>query len=118
MILTFWATRLAGWSCLALLAVLSLSPAEKIVRTSLGGHFEHITAYAGAAALMALGYRSRSRLGVLAMLIAYAGLLEQLQSFSPGRIAQLVDFTFSAAGVLIGTTIGWGFDALLTRWRR
>src|SRR6516164_1109054 len=43
--------RVLTGCCLVLLAVLSLLPAEEMVRTGLPGRFEHFVAYAGSAAL-------------------------------------------------------------------
>ena len=51
------AVRLAGWFCVALLAVLSLLPAEEMVRTGIGGRIEHVLAYAGTALLLGLARR-------------------------------------------------------------
>ena len=50
------ALRLAAWSCIVLIAVLSLLPAEEMVRTSLGGHVEHMLAYAGTVFITGLAY--------------------------------------------------------------
>jgi hypothetical protein len=71
---------------MALIAVLSLLPAEDMVRTGLGGHIEHAAAYAGTALLAGVGF-SRHGLGrIAAMLVVYAGVLEPLQHFSPAGI--------------------------------
>ena len=46
--------RLPAWGCVILLAVLSLLPAEEMVRTGVDGHLEHVIAYAGTAFLFGL----------------------------------------------------------------
>jgi hypothetical protein len=46
--------RLPAWGCVVLLAVLSLLPAEEMVRTGVDGHLEHVIAYAGTAFLFGL----------------------------------------------------------------
>jgi len=51
-----WALRLLTWCCVILLAVLSLLPAQEMVRTDLPGQFEHFIAYAGSAAIAMAGY--------------------------------------------------------------
>jgi hypothetical protein len=84
------------------LPILSLAPQGQIERTGLGGHAEHVLAYAGAAIAVALAYADRGLVRVLFVLLAYGGLLEFLQRFSPGRVSSLDDFAFSATGVLLG----------------
>jgi len=84
-----------------LLAILSLLPADEMVRTNLGGHPEHAMAYAGTAAMMGLGYPARLYRSV-PLLVVYAGVLELLQRLSPGRHPALEDwlagFTAAVAG--------------------
>jgi VanZ family protein len=109
------ATRIAAWVSIVAVAVLSLLPGSRIVRTELGGSLEHVIAYTGTALLTALAYEERGTLRPLALLVAYAALLEFLQKFSPGRHAQLRDFLFSAAGVMIGIA---GFTLLKALQRR
>jgi VanZ family protein len=96
------AVRLAGWACVVVVALLSLLPAEDMVRTDLSGHAEHAMAYAGTAFLLQLGYPRRS-LRIIAMLVAYAAVLECLQVFSPGRHAGVDDWLASSTGVVIGS---------------
>src|SRR3990170_4595146 len=94
------ATRLAAWVCIVAIAILSLVP--KIARTELGGHAEHVLAYAGTAYIVAMAYSERGTVQILFAFLAYAGVLEFLQRFSPGRTSSFEDFMFSAAGVLVG----------------
>jgi len=100
--------RIAAWGSVVALALLSLLPSGSIARTSMGGHAEHVIAYAIAAALLCWGYSgSAGQTRIVAALLAYAAILETLQQFSPGRTSQLRDFAFSAAGVLIGAALAW-----------
>jgi hypothetical protein len=92
--------RPAAWTCVAAIAALSLTPSDAVVRTGLGGHVEHTVAYAGTTFLAAAAYGGWMR--VAASMLAYAGALELLQHFSPGRTPSLVDYMFSAAGTVIG----------------
>ena len=48
--------RFLTWCCVILLAVLSLLPAQQMVRTGLPGRLEHFVAYAGSAAIATAGY--------------------------------------------------------------
>lgn len=105
--------RLLTWFCVILLAVLSLLPADEMVRTSLPGRLEHFIAYAGSAAVAVAGYgRSRGSMRIIGLFWMYAGTLEYLQHFSPGRHPSIADFAASALGALCGGLAVAGF------WRR
>ena len=93
--------RAGAWFCVVLLAYLSLIPGDLQVRTGFSGLLEHLVAYLGTAMLFALGYPyKRPQTGLV--LVAYAGLLETLQAFSPGRTAHPLDACASAAGAILG----------------
>ena len=105
--------RLLTWCCVVLLAVLSLLPAQAITRTGLPGQFEHFIAYAGSAAIAMAGYGlSRGGMRIIGGFWTYAGVLEYLQHFSPGRHPSLDDFAASALGALCGGL------AIALVWRR
>lgn len=94
------ANRFATWVCIVAIAILSLVP--HMPRTEMGGHSEHVLAYAGTAFIAAMAY-SECGIGIVLFgLVAYAGTLEFLQRFSPGRTSSFEDFMFSTAGVLVG----------------
>lgn len=93
--------RLAAWICVATLAVLSLWPASTVIRTGLGGHIEHVFAYAATAVIVALGYNELGLARIIAVLLTTAALLEYLQRYT-GRHSQFADFLFSSTGVFIG----------------
>jgi VanZ family protein len=95
--------RALTWCCVILLAGLSLLPAQQMVRTGLPGRLEHFIAYAGSAAVAMAGYgTSRGSMQIIGGFWAYAGILEYLQHFSPGRHASVADFAASALGALCG----------------
>jgi VanZ family protein len=108
--------RMAAWACILAIALLSLLPTEAIVRTSLGGKVEHVVAYLAAALLTAVGYGTGA--GVVLGLLAYAGALELLQAFSPGRTSSLVDYLFSAGGVGLGIILAVRLKTLADAWLR
>jgi len=59
--------RVLTWCCVILLAVLSLLPAQQMVRTGLPGRLEHFVAYAGSAAVAMAGYgASRGGMQIMA----------------------------------------------------
>jgi VanZ family protein len=99
-----------------LLAVLSLTPGEEIepLRTDLPGQVEHIIAYAGSAAIAMAGlWPEPQPVPIIGWFWFYAGVLEYLQNFSPGRNPALVDFAASAFGALCGGVA----VILIWRWR-
>lgn len=97
------ALRILTWGCVCLLALLSLLPAQEMVRTGIPGGLEHFLAYAGSASIATAAYgRKCGPMRVIGFLGAYAGLLEWLQHFSPGRHPAFADFAASAGGALCG----------------
>jgi VanZ family protein len=107
------ACRVLTWCCIFLLAVLSLLPTQAMVRTGLPGRLEHFVAYAGSAAIAMAGYgASRGGMEIIGALWVYAGILEYLQHFSPGRHPSIADFAASALGALCGGL------AIALFWRR
>jgi VanZ family protein len=105
--------RVLTWCCVILLAVLSLLPAEEMVRTGLPGRLEHFVAYGGSAAVAMAGYgASRGVVQIIGGFWLYAGILEYLQHFSPGRHPAIEDFAASALGALCGGL------AIAVLWRR
>ena len=99
--------RVAAWGALIAIGVLSMLPAAEVspVRTSMGGHVEHLLVYAAVALLTAVAYVDHSKIKIAASLILYAAALEYLQRYAPGRLSSLLDLTFSTTGVLIGLAI-------------
>jgi VanZ family protein len=101
--LTMRSIRVLTWFCVVLLAVLSLLPAQDMVRTGFPGRVEHVVAYAGSAAIAMAGYGARRGAAqIVGAFWVYAGILEYLQHFSRGRHPAIEDFTASALGALCG----------------
>ena len=106
--------RFLTWVCVGLLGLLSMLPAQDMVRTGFPGPLEHFAAYAGSGAIAMAGYGlNRGAVRVIGCFWVYAGILEYLQHFSPGRNPELVDFAASAIGALCGGVA----VLLLWRWR-
>jgi VanZ family protein len=100
------------------LAFLSLLPAEDVTRTGLPGGLEHFAAYAGSAAIGMGGYGlNGSRAPIIGAFWLYAGVLEYLQHFSPGRHPAVLDFAASALGALCGGIAVILISRWQTRWR-
>jgi VanZ family protein len=105
--------RVFTWCCVVLLAVLSLLPAQDMVRTGLPSRLEHFVAYAGSAAIAAAGYgATRGGMQIIGGFWVYAAILEYLQHFSPGRHPAVGDFAASALGALCGGLV------ITLLWRR
>jgi len=86
--------RFLTWVCVGLLGLLSMLPAEDIVRTGFPDPLEHFAAYAGSGAIAMAGYGlNRGAVRVIGFLWVYAGILEYLQHFSPGRHPAFLDFS-------------------------
>lgn len=83
------ASRFAAWGCNAAVAVLSLTPSEQMLRTGLSGHVEHVLAYAATALITAMAFSERGLSRIALALLVYAGGLEFLQRFSPGRTSSI-----------------------------
>ena len=98
--------RILTWCCVILLAVLSLLPAQDMVRTGVPGELEHFVAYAGSASIAIGGYGRRGAAGIIGLFWIYAGILEYLQHFSPGRHPSIVDFAASVFGAFFGGVVG------------
>jgi VanZ family protein len=101
-----------------LLAVLSLLPAEEMLRTGLPGRLEHFVAYAGSAAIAVAGYgATRGSMQITGGFWVCAAILEYLQHFSPGRHPAVGDFAASALGALCGGLIVALLLRRLAVWR-
>jgi VanZ family protein len=106
--------RVAAWTCVVLLAVLSWLPADDMFRTGVDGRIEHVVAYTGTMLFVGAAYALRvGVLRLMAMLIGYAGILEVGQNFSPGRHSSVLDFAASSVGVIVGAVIFHFIYALL-----
>jgi VanZ family protein len=96
--------RVAAWCCIGAVGIISLLPAVEVapMRTSLGGHAEHLLTYAATSMITAFAYLDHSRFKIAACLVLYAAVLEFLQRYAPGRLSSLEDLAFSAGGVMLG----------------
>ena len=92
--------RAAFWGLLGLLAFVTLSPIG--LRPEVGpADYERALAYIAFGTLAALAY-PRQRLGILAVVVAAAGLLEVGQNLSETRHGRVDDFLVKAASGAAG----------------
>jgi hypothetical protein len=92
--------RIIGWSLVAAIVVLSVVPATLRPETGLPHDFEHFAIFWATGLAFALGYSLTPLLATL--LIVFAGAVEILQLFIPGRHARLSDFIVDALASVIG----------------
>ena len=96
----------ASVSCFLAIVILSLLPRDVMTTMPTGAlkkTLEHFGAYGGTAFLAGLSPLRRASFPVsFAFFIAFAGVLEYAQHWSPGRDAGWDTFLASAAGALCG----------------
>jgi hypothetical protein len=107
------ALRFAGYAAVGLIGVLSLIPGALRPDTGAPGKLEHLVAYMGAAALVALGSSTPGERWQGLWLVPYAGALEIAQIFVPGRHSRFSDFVVSAIGALLGVVAAFGVAPIL-----
>lgn len=107
--------RPAAIVVIAGIALLSLVPGSLRLQTGASGNFEHALAYLAAA--MAVGLAWRSSLGWRGPVAfsAFAGLLEIVQIFVPGRHAGIDNWAASTCGAVIGIALAATLRGRLSR---
>src|SRR3954453_23156088 len=105
--------RVAAGSVAIVIAVASLSPQSPVIETGFGDKLDHLTAYLVLSLLVTLGWSGRVAPGVIVgAAVGFGGLLELLQTFSPGRQSDWADFAVNSLGALSGLAV-----AILVRSR-
>lgn len=107
------ALRIGGYASVVLIGLLSLIPAALRPDTGANGKLEHLVAYMGAGALLALGSSTPGERWQGLWLVPYAGALEIAQIFVPGRHSRFSDFVVSGVGALLGVVAAFGVAPLL-----
>ncbi len=96
-----------AWTCVVVIAVLSLLPGGDRPHTGLPGRTEHFIAYAGTGFLFALSYSDlRHRVMAWAGLAIASCVFEVLQNFVPGRSPNPLDALASTSGLTLGLILG------------
>lgn len=110
----------AAFACVLIIVVLSLLPAEEMPRTGIPDGTDHFIAYWGTGGLMALAFRGRGAVLLLAglALVGLGGLMEVLQQLSPGRSTTWSDFLMSGGGALAGLLMGTIAARIISYGRR
>ncbi len=98
------AARVAGWLLALAILILTVVPARLRPETGLSSHTEHFGIFVLTGIMFAYGYGRRLTLVALA-LVAFAGLIEFLQLFVPGRHARASDLAVDAASACVGVVL-------------
>ena len=98
--------RWAFWACTLAVLVLALMPIVPHIMPSTGwDKSNHMLAFAVLAVLGLWAYPGRMVVLLLGLL-AYGGLIEVLQSFTPHRFAEWADVLADALGLIVGAGLG------------
>jgi hypothetical protein len=98
--------RVSAWSCLAVIAVITLSPIGLRPETGLSPQIERFVAFAVVGALFAAAY-PRYILFAAMIVLGAAAMLELLQLLAPSRHGRLFDAGVKVAGGVTGLCAGW-----------
>lgn len=93
--------RVAFWACGVAVLVLSLAPVTTPMPSTGWDKSNHLLAFATLAFLGRGAFPGRA-VAVLAGLLAYGGLIEVLQSFTPDRSAEWADLLADGVGLACG----------------
>ena len=101
--------RLALWRwalglCMLAILVLSLAPPSSSLPTTGWDKSNHLLGFAVLAFFSHWAWPARTAVA-LAALLAYGGLIEVLQSFTPYRYADFVDLFADGVGLLLGELV-------------
>ena len=94
-------TRMIAWSLLGAMALFTLSPMDLRPHTHAPAHLERLAAFAVVGAAFAIAY-PKHRLAVLILVLCFAGVLEVIQHFTPGRHGRIRDGLVKAVGAAWG----------------
>jgi VanZ family protein len=108
----FW--RWAFGVCALAVLVLALLPRVTPMVTTGWDKGNHMLAFGTLAILGLCGFPRRAGV-VLTGLLAYGGLIEILQSFTPNRVAEWLDLVADAIGLLLGWGLVRAFDGVSRR---
>jgi apolipoprotein N-acyltransferase len=98
--------RVSAWFCLAVIALITLSPIGLRPETGLSPQVERFVAYAVVGALFAAAYPRYILFAALVVLGA-AVMLELLQLLAPSRHGRLFDAGVKVAGGVVGLYAEW-----------
>lgn len=107
--------RIAFWACAVAVLVLSLAPVTTPMPSTGWDKTNHLLAFSTLALLGRGAYPGRM-VAVLGGLLAYGGLIEVLQSFTPDRSAEWADLLADGVGLLVGEMLARLVWRHVIRW--
>ncbi len=107
--------RVALCLLLGVITWLALSPVPPRQADLGWDKLNHLAAFATLAVVAVLG-RCGPRWRIGAALLAYGGLIEVLQSFTPNRVGEWPDLLADSGGIALGLLLVAGWLRLLARW--
>jgi VanZ family protein len=109
--------KAAAWILVIAITVLSVvPPSQRPVTGVASSNFEHLAIYLASGLAFAVGYRDRLLI-VTCGLVAFAGMIELVQLFIPGRHARLSDFLIDSAASCLGVAL-FAVGNRIFRWMR
>jgi VanZ family protein len=109
--------QIIAWSLAAAIIVLSVVPPGLRPQTVAPHQLEHLAIFAAAGFAFGLGFdQKRSLLAIY--LVVFAGFIEFLQLFVPGRHARLSDFVVDAASIFGGLVTEYVVGQIYSRYSR
>jgi VanZ family protein len=109
--------RIAFWACAVAVLALSLAPVTTPMPSTGWDKTNHLLAFSALAFLGRGAFPGRA-VAVLGGLLAYGGLIEVLQSFTPDRSAEWADLLADVMGLLLGEMLGWLVWRHVIKWRQ
>ena len=106
-------SRALAWAFAAAIVALSVVPPSLRPVTDLPHGVEHFAAFVLCGFAFGLGYRMAVVIEAAA-LVAFAGAIEIVQLFAPGRHARLTDFAVDAIAIYVGLLIGRAASNMVT----
>jgi VanZ family protein len=108
--------KMLAWLLAAAVAFATLGPPQFRPHSDLGQDGEHALAFVLVGVAFGLAY-AQNRLLVSAIVVIFAGLIEVLQLFAPGRHARFEDFVVDALAACAGLAFAAGIDWTMQRLR-
>ena len=105
--------RVAGLVGVLMIIILSLLPGGFVPESGIPDRLDHLIAYAGTGAALAVGWRSISQRLLIVVGLLMAGILLELgQLWMPGRSCDPLDAISSALGGALGVLVVVAFGAM------